>query len=447
MKIHRILFILLILIIPLGQFSRIPLGDSSITIYINDLILPLIFGFWLIDVVYRQEKFVFPFLTLPIFLFLGIDVLSLVWNKQFLSGTDFFVSALYLWRWLMYMGIYFVGYDLIKIKNSNIKNQNLENKKARNKELNLFVNLLIGTGFAVAVLGLVQYILFPDFSSMVAQGWDPHYFRVLSTFFDPNYVGAFLVLNLVLLLILTLEVKSWQKLDLIKGILGIVFLAAIILTFSRSTYLMLGICLGIIGFLRSRQLLILGILVAVLTFLLIPRVQERVVGAIHIDETAGFRIESWQKGWQIAKQNLGLGVGYNAFRYAQIRYDLIQSWEETDFTSHASSGVDSSLLLILATTGIPGLLVYLWFLFRQASLGIISYFQTKSYWSKVLGLTVLAGLIGLLVHSQFVNSLLYPFILEWFMIVMGLLEGVKENGFRQRRTSFELEMAKGFRAI
>ena len=418
MKLHRFLFIILIVILPLGQFSRITLGSSGLVIYLNDLLLPLIIGFWVVDLLRRKEKFKPPYLSLPILLFLLVGIISLFWNKQYLSLNEFLISSLYLWRWFTYIGLYFVVFDLIK---------KLKDHQERIKETRLYINLLIGTGFLVALFGLVQYVIFPNFASMVAQGWDPHYYRVLSTFFDPNYVGGFLVLNFVLIVLMSLEVDSWEKFDLIKAGIAVVILTAIVLTFSRSTYLMFVIAMFIVGVIRSRQLLILGILVGILAFLLIPRVQERVIGGFNIDTTASFRFESWEKGLDIAKKNLLLGVSYNSYRYAQIRYDYIQPWEESEVTSHASSGVDSSLILILATTGVTGLLIELWFLGRQLIICGISYIKNSSSWSRILGITVFAGVISLIIHSQFVNSLLYPFILEWVMIVIGIMEGIMKD--------------------
>lgn len=418
MKIYRYLVLLLIILITFGQFGRIPLGESTVSIYLNDLLLPLILGLWLVDVIKRGGKFKLPYLTAPVVLFSGIGVLSLIWGSTYVKTQELFVSSLYLIRWIMYVGIYFVVYDLIKQKD----------KKEREQETNFLITLILNVGFVIAFLGLVQYALFPDFSAMVAHGWDPHYYRVLSTFFDPNYVGAFFVLNLTLVLTMSLEVDSWKKLDLKKAIMGIVLLLAIIFTFSRSTYLIFIVSMGVVGLFRSWKLILLGVLVGILSFVFIPRVQERIIGGfVNIDDSASFRFQSWEKGLEIGAKNPIIGVGFNTYRYAQIRYDLVQPWDEGEVLSHAGAGVDSSLLLVFATTGVLGVIAYLWFLFRQALLGGMSFFKAKSQWSKVLGLTVLAAVCGLLIHSQFVNSLFYPFILEWMMIVLGIMEGNWES--------------------
>ena len=44
----------------------------------------------------------------------------------------------------------------------------------------------------------------------------------------------------------------------------------------------------------------------------------------------------------------------------------------------------------------------------------------------LIGLVVAASLIALLAHSQFVNSLLYPWVLIWFWILVGISEAKEE---------------------
>jgi len=43
-----------------------------------------------------------------------------------------------------------------------------------------------------------------------------------------------------------------------------------------------------------------------------------------------------------------------------------------------------------------------------------------------LGLGIFAGTLGLVAHSQFVNSLLYPHIMLYLFIVLGLFYGGKK---------------------
>ena len=107
------------------------------------------------------------------------------------------------------------------------------------------------------------------------------------------------------------------------------------------------------------------------------------------------RAESWKTAWNIFSQNPILGVGFNTYRYAQ----------GASADSHAGAGVDSSLLLVLATTGIVGFVIYLKYL--------------KYLWK--LGendLVLSASLVALFVHSLFLNSQFYPHVMLWISLLL-----------------------------
>ena len=116
MKLIRFLVILLILVLPLGQLSRLPIfgAESTITVYINDLLLPVIFSLWLLWRLGIKKSVRLPFLSAPIFLFLSVALIALAYNIRFLIAKEFLESILYLLRWTLYAGIYFVVSDLVR---------------------------------------------------------------------------------------------------------------------------------------------------------------------------------------------------------------------------------------------------------------------------------------------------------------------------------------------
>jgi O-antigen ligase len=77
-------------------------------------------------------------------------------------------------------------------------------------------------------------------------------------------------------------------------------------------------------------------------------------------------------------------------------------------------------LFILATTGIVGGLAFLFLLFRILFLCIKRKKQTA------FSLAVYASFIGVLVSAFFNNSLFYVFILEWILLMLGLVVAEKE---------------------
>ncbi len=100
------------------------------------------------------------------------------------------------------------------------------------------------------------------------------------------------------------------------------------------------------------------------------------------------------------------GVGYNNTclgRNIFVKQELL--------LSHSCSGSDSSILLVLATTGIVGLIV-----FGYMGIKVVRSLPKNSY--SVLFLSCLSAL---LIHSVFVNSLFYPWVMGWMGILLGIV--------------------------
>ncbi len=110
---------------------------------------------------------------------------------------------------------------------------------------NSLVKLVIGVGTIVAVLGITQYFLPSDILThvgySVARGVKPNFFiddrpnlpRIMSTLRDPNSLGAYLIVPIVLLVSEIVQVRN-RKHQLFSAVLLCVQLAALWLTFSRS---------------------------------------------------------------------------------------------------------------------------------------------------------------------------------------------------------------------
>lgn len=394
MSLVKYLYLLFLLTLPLGQFARLPLNlGFSGGVYLYDLILPLTLALWLAWKLGVEKSLKLPPLSGRIALFIGLAFLSLLSGLKYLEGIwELVVSALYLWRWLMYAGLYFVGWDLVK-QGSSVKGQMLK--------------ILVVGVFLFAAAGLIQFILFPDFSQYVQHGWDPHYYRVLSTLFDPNFAGLYLTLGFVLILIRNvLDTKS-KNISSIAALTTIPL--AIVLTFSRSTYLAFVSAVGFLGLLKSRKLLLVMVLAGVLAFAAIPRVRTRVIGAVNLDETVQLRLENYTRTWQVIKDQPLLGVGFNTFRYVQEDYGYFRDERGVSQPGgHAGAGADNSFLFLWATTGILGLLAYLSLLWGQFRLGL----------EKNLALAV--SVVAMVVHAQFVNSLFYPWIMAWMWVLTAL---------------------------
>jgi O-antigen ligase len=208
----------------------------------------------------------------------------------------------------------------------------------------------------------------------------------------------------------------------------VVGLIALYLTYSRSGYLALIAALTILAFFKSRKLFVAGFLIGILAFSFSSRVQERTMEAwdsgkaflginsqVPLDPTAELRVWSWKFALEIISENPWTGVGYS--RYA---YEINQRGHGL-LSDHSVGGSDSSLLTIWATSGIFGILSYLAVGFVAVAISIKRIWKKKDFRSYV-DTGFVAGFGGIMVHSFFVNSLLFSLMMVYLLIGLGMMD-------------------------
>lgn len=341
----------------------------------------VIFILCIIGLVKIKFKFQKPSLIIVMAgIFILISILSLVLTPLHLNFSEYLVSFFYplrlssyiLFVWLVNLGAF----------------------KNFNKYLD---NTLIYTGLSLAIIGLLQFIFIPDLRFMSKWGWDPHYFRTVSTFLDPNFAGAFFTLTLILL------TKKKAKKTTIA--LFVILYIALLTTFSRSSYLMFfvgGLTLSSLK--KSIKFMTIVFLLFFLLFLSFQTYNKFISQPQHIDrkQSASLRLNAWQQGLILFQKYPLLGVGFNSYRYALREFRL---GDEEFLSSHGASSNDSSLLFVAVTTGVIGLIFYIYFLL----------FIIKSAWKG--NIILIPAIVGLLAHSFFTNSLFYPPILLWLLLI------------------------------
>lgn len=372
-KLLKYLIYLLFASLIAGPLGVIPLGIVQVNIYFADIVIGIIGLIW----VSRVKDFVKIVKTDAIakyFLaFVIIAIISLIFSPINLTINERFISGLYSVRLLAYFSVYLTVKQLVKVKTISVS---------------IIEKLLVAAGLILAALGWVQYFLYADLRNLYYLGWDPHFARIFSTYLDPNYFG--------LIMILTLVISVWRKLTW----QSIIIFATLMFTYSRSSYLAVVVS-SIYFFYQKRKYgwIAMLIIIMFITIILLPRpagvgVQLERVFSI---ET---RIENWQQAFKIFADHPVLGIGFNTIRYAKIRYNLPQ---DNLAESHAGAGFDNSFLFVAATTGMVGLLSYLFFL-RKIS--------EKS------NLLVRTTLVAIIIHSFFLNSLFFPWVMVWMWILV-----------------------------
>ncbi len=264
------------------------------------------------------------------------------------------------------------------------------------------------------------YVLFPDtgnfyvFLAMygVIYNGDPHIHRLLGTLFDPNFFGNLLVLPILMCLYRFDLTQKKRYLAIFTFLLISAFF-----TFSRST--LLGLSLGVafyylldfITYIRKRRinrsLIISAVVLAVsvvCTVWMFPdevlRMTERFVN-MERDVSASHRYNDFVLAIELISQLdiFFFGIGFNFFAFLGLT---------------KLSSIDSSILALMVTLGIP--------IFAVATLTMVQFITSslsgclidKSFISKVY----LNYLVVSLILCNFNPLLLYPF---WFFCMLPLL--------------------------
>ncbi len=398
----KLLIFIIIFIFPLGEVARIDFGNGIASTAL-DVGVFLIVAVWVIKIIVYKIHLKFTF-KVPILLFLGVCVISLILNIFSYTFFQFFISSLYLIRYFMYLCLFFVVKDFSKRDKNHIE-------KA----------ILVGGGL-VLLFGFLQFFLYPSLRNLIYEGWDQHLYRMFSTFLDPNFAGVFFVLYFIYLLSKTLDsLKLKRKKLIIPFVLLCLFsILAIFLSYSRSAYIMLGIgIITLISVTRIKKnvlkitigLGIVGFLVAILLYK--PSEGTNLFRTV----STSARVGDMQNAVNIFLKSPIYGIGFNSYRYAQKKIGVFSPLDETWDVGHGNAGADNSFLFVLATTGLVGFFafIYMWY-------SIISKTIYKTRFGNIHGKLLLSSIISLFFGSIFINSLFFPLILFWLWIVMGLMD-------------------------
>lgn len=393
----KVLLIVLLLLLPFGELLRFNV-ENSIYIKPLDITAGLLFVYLLGYLVYKKR--LKSLTQWRIWLFPIVGLLSLVLNSIHLQANEVFTASLYLIRFIAYIGVIFTVLQL---------DQHFKKQLER---------ILFLDGLAIVLLGYFQYSFYSDIRHLVSIGWDDHMYRLFSTFYDPNFAGTMLVLYVLFLsgLLYSSFISKKRQETVFFSVVLLLTLGAVFLTFSRSALIMLIIGGSMLLVLFKQKKLILGLFAILALYILVisPRFYIENTNLFRTVSTEA-RLETYANAFTIYQDNPLIGIGFNAYRYAQQEYGFRR--EVPKYPSNADSGVDNSFLFVLATTGIMGFGAYLLFWGTLISSAFAHMHQKYSIWAKVW----LASVVGLFINAFFINSLFFPASLLWMLVLFGLI--------------------------
>jgi O-antigen ligase len=389
-----------------GSLGRIPVfstGARDAPVLVNDLFIGALLDAFMISAV-RARSLRLDAVAGHALAFAAIGAVSTLLSipRFGLNGWEVTVSLAYLARWLFYFGLYVVAINAL-----------------RSDDAVSIWRVLEATVLAFAAFGVVQSAFLPNFAQIVYPesrpffDWDPQGHRLVSTWLDPNLAGAFIAIALLVELgriAMGCRVATWKSI-----LLG----AALLLTASRSGVLAAVAGVGIIVVVRglSKRFLRLALGFVVLLVAASPALIRfaQAYNKLQIDASALQRVVLWLRGLRVFADHPVIGIGFNAWAFVQERYGY-------DRLYASSYSLDGGLLFVAVMTGLIGLAVYV------AMIAVVVR-RARAIWRDTnepaehrgLALGVVAGTIGLTVHSLFANSLFFPYLMETIWILWGVV--------------------------
>jgi len=389
----------------LGQIAKVPLVSTDIKtarLLLSDLLAAAL-GAWLFASVLvagriRLDRNIGLFAGFVVVNALAIGVTAVRFD---LTAAQVAFSSLYLVRWSLYAAVYLFALTALR--------------RAAAPRL---IHATVAVCGAFAGFGIIQSIFLPDFAFIVYPDaipyldWDIQGNRLVSTFLDPNFAGAFIMFGVLYAHAQGADRKpSYPLLAL--------FWVALILTLSRSSIIATVLGLGLLSFRTSsfRRLFVPLVCFAVVGTLAANRLVQ-FASAYNkltlLEPSALARVGDWLLAWRVFIDNPLIGVGYNTF-------GLIRAAYGSAGVGTGVFGSDGGILYMAAVSGIVGVGLLGAVLWRLMTLGWRTY-QTRTLPQsvRVLGLTLHVWIPSLVIQSAASNSIFYPFIIGLLFLMGGL---------------------------
>lgn len=305
--------------------------------------------------------------------FLIFGLFSWILNFVYFSKTtDFDIN--FLFQGLLYL-VRSMAYSLVAVYvSNNIKNKEYYVLLGKNN----LIDKLIYLSVASALFGWIQYLIWPNLTSLKYLGWDDHLLRMVGTFLDPTFLALIIIFGIIL------AIKSNKEFIINFLTISLAF------TYSRISFLILLLLL-----IYKRKFI--ALILFFVTILFLPKMIGE--GTNLLRTASGInKISNYEETIQIFSKSPIYGIGYNNLCFARQLY-----LNDNNLKSHSCSGADSSILFILVTTGILGLFIFIKFVTNVPS-------------NDLIRLTFIA----LLIHSIFSNSMFYPHVMFWVFSLLGL---------------------------
>lgn len=350
---------------------------GSVTLRLEDFLLPILLLVWIMRQVFLKEKFVSSGISVPLLVYFLVVTLATAFGVS-LGKVEILDTLFRLVKYVQYLLLFYLVMSTLRSR----------------KEVTTFAWLLLAAGGVAGVYGSLQHHLS---STGVVTGPPGE---------DYNIFAGYLLIHLIMAIsLLVSEIPFSQKVVIL--ILAAPVAYALPYTFSRTSYVAILAGLIFLGLHRYRPLLGVSLLLILSYQFLFPSdVVERIssIWQIFAGESAPSaflaRIETWK--WYVPNifftyPFLGLGLG------------------------SATLSIDSEYLRTILESGIFGLCAFVWLIITLFRIGREVERQEEDPFCNALAMGFLAVVVSLSVHAIGATSFSTIRTMEAFWFLTGLV--------------------------
>jgi putative inorganic carbon (HCO3(-)) transporter len=394
-----------------GYIMLLPLIPVEIKfkgVLVTDLILALMIFLYIISIVVSKkgrENFIngiIDFFTEKLSIF--ITILLVMMLASTIYAVDKKIALSESARLITYIFIYFI----IKYEFNN------------KKQINILLRCYIFISFVLSCIGIVQHFtgfaLTEKFIKTNAFGTGT---RIASTLFNPNAYGAYLILIIFPLIMLSIYEKNKNK-KIAYISLSILVLTNLLMTFSRNA--LLGFVLGLVVLVLIYSIKFIFALGGFgILMIFIPSVFQRVKEVTDSSQNES-RIKLWKTAIAMIKEHPILGVGNG--NYVTRYNEYVNKYKELKYQQYKNFPAHNSYLKVQSELGIIGIASFLGVisitLFRIKKL----YSTTTDKFHKPFYMGVMASMIAFLFMNLLDNLFFVPKVTTYFWFLLATIEAL-----------------------
>jgi len=443
----EIIILSLIVIIPIVFYLHCMDEYNPIKEAMAGILIVIGLMLWGLNIISQKNfHFVNLSLNLPIFCFIIICLLSLIWSNNLT------ISIKELPLFLMGPCLYF-----IIINNLNYP-----------KHVDKILTVIFIIGGLFGIYGILQYFGI-DFSF-----WEGNFGRqkVSGLFGNVNFFAEYLIVPLPIAVSLFFASRNkFKKILLLIAILAMG--TSLIVTFTRGSYLGFSSALIFMfflflisrgkGFIKNNKKIFIIILVVIIiiTFLfvvptplnksgtVISEIKSRIsVTQLTQDSSYKRRIAIWKFTVLMIKDRPLLGSGLGTFKYNILRYQaefFDQGQNRTIYPYGFAEKAHNEYLQLWTELGIIGLSIFIWLMVIYFNYGIKMLQKTRDDYKRGILIGLMGAVVAILVDSLFGFPFHLPASIILFWIVLGLSMVInKDNNQIKERFKKKRKLDRGF---